>query len=96
MSSDEPLMRSLTRTTLDDKIVNKIVRQTIKILSEAKIPLSGNEGVEISAHYGLQKFSEYGALIIDKINREYCKKIIVVTPGQQHPMHRHNKKEEAF
>ena len=45
---------------------------------------------------GLQRFNEYGALIIDKINREYCKKIIVVAPGQSHPMHRHIKKEEAF
>jgi N-acetylneuraminate synthase len=96
LSSDVPLMKSLTRITLDDKIVNKIIKQTIKILLEAKIPLSGNEGVEISAHYGLQRFSEYGALIIDKINREYCKKIIVVIPGQQHPVHRHIKKEEAF
>lgn len=96
LTISEPLKKDCNRTTLDDKIINKIVRQTIKILSEAKIPLSGNEKIEISAHYGLQRFSEFGALIIDKINREYCKKIIVVTPGQKHPMHRHIKKEEAF
>lgn len=91
-----PLDKSSNRTTLDDNIVNRIVKQSIRVLSEAKIPMSGNEGVEISAHYGLQRFNEYGALIIDKINREYCKKIIVVAPGQSHPMHRHIKKEEAF
>ena len=91
-----PLDKSSNRTTLDDNIVNRIVKQSIRILSEAKVPMSGNEGVEISAHYGLQRFNEYGALIIDKINREYCKKIIVVAPGQSHPMHRHIKKEEAF
>ncbi len=96
LSVDKALKKDCNRTTIDDRIINKIVRQTVKILSEAKIPLSGNEKVEISAHYGLQRFSEYGALIIDKINREYCKKIIVVTPGQKHPTHRHIKKEEAF
>ena len=96
MALDAPLKKENNRTSIDDKMINKIVRQTVKILSEAKIPLSGNEGVEISAHYGLQNFPQYGALIIDKINREYCKKIIVVTPGQKHPTHRHIKKEEAF
>ena len=52
--------------------------------------------MEISAHYGLENFREVGALIIDKVNREYCKKIIVVLPGQTHPIHHHIKKEEAF
>ena len=68
----------------------------MNVLEKAKIPLSGRELVEISAHYGLQNFHKHGALIIDKVNREYCKKIIVVTPGQNHPTHRHIKKEEAF
>ena len=94
--ANQPLKISDNRTTLDDKIILKIIRDTNKVLENAKIPLSGKEGVEISAHYGIQKFYEYGALIIDKINREYCKKIIVVMPGQQHPTHRHIKKEEAF
>ncbi len=93
---DSPLKKSDIRTTVDNKIINKIMNQTIKILSDARIPLYGNEGAEISAHYGLKKFHEYGAFIIDKINREYCKKIIVVSPNQQHPTHRHIKKEEAF
>ena len=96
MAADQPLMAKDNRTSLNDKIVNKIIRQTTSILADAKIPLAGNESIEISAHYGLAAFAEFGALIIDKINREYCKKIIVVTPGQSHPTHRHIKKEEAF
>tara|TARA_E500000331_G_scaffold358567_1_gene426718 strand:- start:395 stop:1858 length:1464 start_codon:yes stop_codon:yes gene_type:complete len=96
MEANQPLRNTDNRTSLDDKIVSKIIRQTTNILSDAKIPLAGNESIEISAHYGLNKFASHGALIIDKINREYCKKIIVVTPGQSHPTHRHIKKEEAF
>jgi N-acetylneuraminate synthase len=96
LSTNQPLMTTDNRTSLNDKIVSKIIRQTTGILADAKIPLAGNESIEISAHYGLESFAEHGALIIDKINREYCKKIIVVTPGQSHPTHRHVKKEEAF
>jgi len=96
MTKDQPLRKTDNRTALDDRIISKIIRQTTQILSDARIPLAGNESIEISAHYGLTEFANYGALIIDKINREYCKKIIVVTPGQSHPTHRHIKKEEAF
>jgi N-acetylneuraminate synthase len=60
------------------------------------VPIFGNEKVEISCHYGIENFFQYGALIIDKVNREYCKKLIIMFPNQQHPTHRHIKKEEAF
>tara|TARA_R100000008_G_scaffold372_2_gene335 strand:- start:24128 stop:25591 length:1464 start_codon:yes stop_codon:yes gene_type:complete len=96
LSKGSPLTKQHTRTSLDASIISRIVQQTLGILEKAKIPLSGKELVEISAHYGLQEFHKHGALIIDKVNREYCKKIIVVTPGQTHPTHRHIKKEEAF
>ena len=36
-----PLDKSSNRTTLDDNIVNRIVKQSIRVLSEAKIPMSG-------------------------------------------------------
>ena len=39
---------------------------------------------------------KYGAFIIDKVNREYCKKLIVMFPGQKHPEHYHLRKEETF
>jgi N-acetylneuraminate synthase len=37
-----------------------------------------------------------GAVLIDCINREYCKKIIIQMPGQRHPNHYHKRKEETF
>ncbi|HAI39491.1 MAG TPA: spore coat protein, partial [Maribacter sp.] len=52
--------------------------------------------VQLSAHYGLDNFFDTGCTIIDKVNREYCKKILVVLPNQSHPVHHHIKKEEAF
>ncbi len=35
-------------------------------------------------------------MIINLLNREYCKKLIVVLPGQHHPGHFHKVKEETF
>ena len=39
---------------------------------------------------------ETGAVIIDCVNREYCKKLLVQLPGQKHPNHFHRRKEETF
>jgi N-acetylneuraminate synthase len=44
----------------------------------------------------MQKFREVGAVLIDCVNRSYCKKIVVQLPGQQHPSHFHKQKEETF
>lgn len=91
--------RPITNDHIDNehlKVISEIARKANKILSESKVPIYGNEKVEISCHYGIENFFAKGALIIDKINREYCKKIIVMFPDQSHPIHRHIKKEEAF
>ncbi len=34
--------------------------------------------------------------MITVVNREYCKKLIIVLPGQQHPEQFHKQKEETF
>ena len=44
----------------------------------------------------LKNFRETGAVIIECVNREYCKKLIVQLPGQKHPKHFHRRKEETF
>ena len=73
IKADEPLMKNNVTNEKSD-IIESIVSGVNTLLNEAKIPLSGLEKVQISCHYGLQKFDEFGAVIIDKINREYCKK----------------------
>jgi N-acetylneuraminate synthase len=30
------------------------------------------------------------------VNRSYCKKLVIQTPGQRHPSHYHQRKEETF
>ena len=61
-----------------------------------RIPLSHDFAAELSHHYGLEKFNEYGCVIIECINREYAKKLIVQLPGQTNPVHYHKKKDETF
>jgi quercetin dioxygenase-like cupin family protein len=67
-----------------------------EIIIESKVSLSDKVDLELSHHYGIENFQKFGAVIINCINREYCKKIIVMLPGQEHPFHYHNKKEETF
>ena len=70
---------------------------TIKgMLNEAKVALSTDFQAEFSHHYGLERFTEVGATIIDCVNRSYCKKLIILLPGQRHPNHFHKRKEETF
>lgn len=76
--------------------VESIVSTVKNILKEVKIALPNESSFEISHHYGIEKFDEAGATIINCINREYCKKLIVMFAGQSHPSHVHKLKEETF
>lgn len=84
------------------KIVDKrekiysIVQRIKKILSTGNVVVPGMAALEISHHYGLDRFDEIGCTIINVVNREYCKKLIVLCPGQKHPEQYHNVKEETF
>lgn len=76
--------------------VRRIIHDAKGLLSEANLVLADDDQIELSHHYGLEKFRHTGALIVNVVNREYCKKLIVVLPGQRHPNHRHRLKEETF
>ncbi len=78
------------------EIIASYTRALKGLLREGNVPVGFAPDVELSHHYGLDRFNEYGTTIIDCINREYCKKILIQLPGQQHPLHYHRKKEEAF
>jgi sialic acid synthase SpsE/quercetin dioxygenase-like cupin family protein len=77
-------------------VLKTAVHEVKALLNQAHIMLNSEFSVEYSHHHGVDKFREIGAVIINCINREYCKKIIVQLPGQQHPSHFHKRKEETF
>lgn len=78
------------------KQARSIIHDAKGLLLEAGIEIGDFFEVELSHHYGMKHFRQTGAIIIDIINREYCKKLIIVLPGQNHPDHYHKIKEETF
>ncbi len=95
--TDEPVAhetRDFAPTVRD--LVYHPIHEVKAMLNMAGIALPMDFALEISHHYGLENFRKVGVVIIDCINREYCKKILVQLPGQEHPYHHHLQKEEAF
>jgi len=95
---NEPIFPNDITITVDTKneVLKKSIHEVKAMLSQASIVLNSEFGIEFSHHYGVERFREIGALIIDCINREYCKKLIIVLSGQKHPSHYHKRKEETF
>lgn len=80
----------------DVQVLKHAVHEVKALLNLARILLSSEFEVEYSHHDGMKNFRETGVVIINCINREYCKKILVQLPGQAHPAHYHKRKEETF
>ncbi|MBR3627602.1 MAG: N-acetylneuraminate synthase family protein [Elusimicrobia bacterium] len=96
IKKNEPIMiKDLKIVDIRDKVEN-IINKIKEMLDNARIILPNKVSFELSHHYGFENFNEVGAVIINCVNREYCKKIIVMLPGQKHPAHKHKIKEETF
>jgi N-acetylneuraminate synthase len=89
-----PLAESRIRGQVE--IMREAIHDAKGMLQEAGIEVGSQFEVELSHHNGPQQFRRFGAVIINLLNREYCKKLIVVLPGQHHPGHFHKLKEETF
>jgi len=80
----------------DAAVIKKAIHEVKAMLNEAMIHLGSEFTIEYSHHYGMANFAETGAVLVECVNREYCKKLIVQLPGQRHPSHYHATKEETF
>ena len=80
----------------DELVIKHAVHDVKALLNESKIHLGPEFKVEYSHHYGISKFLETGAVLIECVSRDYCKKLVVQLPGQTHPSHYHARKEETF
>lgn len=89
------LVSNVNRADYRDKVI-QIVQRVRAILQESHTVTSEKADVEISHHYGIERFDEVGLTIINVVNRAYCKKLLVLLPGQHHPEQYHLKKEETF
>lgn len=78
------------------RYVLKTIGKVREMLIESKVHLPHMLQFELSHHYGIDRLEDYGAIIINCVNRQYCKKLIIMLPGQRHPAHFHKRKEETF
>lgn len=96
LQNDQPIMLNEVRQKDNFGRVHDIIESVMEILRKSNVVIPVNSTCELSHHYGIEHFLETGVTMINCINREYCKKILVVLPGQSHPKHLHKQKEETF
>jgi sialic acid synthase SpsE/mannose-6-phosphate isomerase-like protein (cupin superfamily) len=73
-----------------------IIKDIRALVVKSGIKLQNRIDFEISHHFGIDRFYRYGCTIMNIINREYCKKLILILAGQENPTHTHKVKEETF
>ena len=96
MLANEPVINRSVNLLEEQETIWSIVQRARELFRKSGVTLPNNTDLEISHHYGLDKFDETGLLMITVVNREYCKKLLGVLPGQFHPEQYHKKKEESF
>lgn len=83
------------RRDVRDKVW-EIVQRVRAQLQHSHVVVPGRVDLEISHHYGLDRFDEFGLTMLTVVNRSYCKKLLMLLPGQKHPEQYHQRKEETF
>lgn len=96
INKDKPLLTNNCSINNIRKKIENIVVQTKSLLKKSNQFLKGKYDFEISHHYGIENFYKFGLVMLTILNREYCKKILILLPGQKHPEQWHKKKEETF
>jgi len=76
--------------------LQSIVNRIKDFLKQGNIVVPNGVDLEISHHYGLNQFDQFGMAMITVVNREYCKKLLILLPHQAHPEQYHENKEETF
>ena len=96
LNPDQALQTSSVHITNHREAIQGIATKVAKLVKEARVTFPEFADLEISHHYGVEKFHVHGLTMITVVNREYCKKILILLPGQAHPEQYHRKKEETF
>jgi len=77
-------------------LLHGIVKDVTTLLRNSRAIVPAQLHLEVSYHYGLERFRECGSTTITVINREYCKRVILILPGQRHPEQWHKQKDETY
>jgi len=96
MPVNTPLLAASVSTKDHREKIYQAVQSVKALLHRSGVAAPPKVDLEISHHYGIDRFDEFGLTMLTIVNREYCKKLIILLPGQRHPEQYHNQKEETF
>jgi sialic acid synthase SpsE/quercetin dioxygenase-like cupin family protein len=96
LTVNQPVTFSSVRACDSRERVHRAIQEVRKLLKRGKVIVPGQLELEISHHYGMEQFEKFGSTIITVVNREYCKRVIVLLPGQTHPEQYHKQKDETY
>ncbi len=96
IAAGEAISRNNTIVENNESEIFKIREAVLSFISLTGVVIPNNAELEISHHYGIASFRESGSCMITVVNRDYCKKYIILLPGQNHPDMYHKIKDETF
>jgi sialic acid synthase SpsE/mannose-6-phosphate isomerase-like protein (cupin superfamily) len=96
ISEGGPITSTNTKIVNNESKVFSIRESVLRFVFATGIVIPNNAVLEISHHYGIESFNNFGSSMITVVNREYCKKYIIMLPGQDHPDMYHKIKDETF
>ena len=96
IKANGPILKANVIHISSEEKVLAIRESVLSLIKKSGVSIPRNAVLEISHHYGLEKFDEFGVCMITVINRDYCKKLLLLLPGQTHPPMFHKKKDETF
>lgn len=94
---DAPIMCDTTGITPMREEIFNIVQTVKEFLGKTGVRwIPTGSKLEISHHYGIEDFYFRGLTMVTILNRDYCKKLLILLPHQYHPQQYHKQKEETF
>ena len=91
-----PVLLENTQRIEKRDLVYGAIKRVRGMLVASHVITPNQAELEISHHYGIENFEQFGSTVITVVNREYCKRLIVLIPGQTHPEQWHNLKDETY
>ena len=96
LNKNEKILKRNLDISNPREIISKIREKVRNLVFLSSIVVPNTSRLEISHHYGLEKFYKFGLCMITIINRSYCKKYLFIFKNQEHPAQYHKIKQETF
>lgn len=84
------------KTLIREQKIYSYLHKAKAMLNYNNIKVGETFDMEISHHKGINNFEKIGCFLINIVNRDYAKKLIIMLPNQKHPSHFHKIKYETF